>query len=63
MSGISSETHLCLKEIGEDIGFSVPHIGVRNLDRNRRMMPATYKKNSSTIINRMNEEYVIGLYK
>jgi len=27
------------------------------------MMPATYKKNSSTIINRMNEEYVIGLYK
>lgn len=63
MNGISSETHLCLKEIGEGIGFSVPHIGVRNLDRNRRMMPATHKKNSSTIINRMNEEYVIGLYK
>lgn len=63
MSGISSETHLCLKEIGEGLGFRVPHIGVRNLDRNRRMMPATHKKNSSSIINRMNEEYVIGLYK
>lgn len=63
MSGISSETHLCLKEIGEGVGFNVPHIGVRNLDRNRRMMPATHKKNSSTIVNRMNKEYVIGLYK
>lgn len=63
MSGITSETHLCLKEIGEKIGFKVPHIGVRNLDRNRRMMPATHKKNSTSIVNRMNEEYIIGLYK
>jgi len=64
LNGIISETHLCLKEIGENIGFCVPHICVRNLDRNRRMMPATLKnEQSSQILNRMNEEYVIGFYK
>lgn len=63
MNGVSSETHLCLKDIGESLGFIVPHIGVRNIDRNRRMMPATHRKYSSTILNRMNKEYIIGLYK
>jgi DNA modification methylase len=54
----------CLSEIGEEIGFCVPKIGVRNLDRNRRMMPAGAKLDlSSQIQQRMHQEYVIGFYK
>ncbi|NOX18177.1 MAG: site-specific DNA-methyltransferase [Chlorobi bacterium] len=64
LSGVKSETHLCLKEIGEEIGFQIPGIAIRKLDRNRRMMPAVLQKNnSSQILQRMNEEYVIGFYK
>ena len=40
MRGIDTETQNCLADIGRQIGFEVPAIGVRNLDRNRRMMPA-----------------------
>jgi len=40
LRGRSSQTHHCLADIGKDIGFEVPPIGVRLLDRNRRMMPA-----------------------
>lgn len=62
--GISSDTHVCLAEIGEMIGFEVPKIGERNLDRNRRMMPASAKVNeNSQIQKRMHKEYVIGFYK
>jgi DNA modification methylase len=63
IGNIISETALCLKEIGQNIGFQVPHIGIRNIDRNRRMLPASYKKQSSGILKRMNEEYIIGFYK
>jgi DNA modification methylase len=59
-----TETERCLAEIGEALGFSVPKIGVRNLDRNRRMMPAgTQVDQESQIQQRMHEEYVIGFYK
>ncbi len=64
MKGIDTETHQCLKEIVHSIGFNEPHIGVRKLDRNKRMLPASLKKNlSSQIQRRMHEEYVIGFYK
>lgn len=64
MRGRDTETHTCLAEIGEDIGFIVPPIGVRSLDRNRRMMPAGMQiDKSSQIQQRMHEEYVIGFYK
>ncbi|MBL1213167.1 MAG: hypothetical protein HND52_07420 [Ignavibacteriae bacterium] len=63
LSGVPSETHLCLKEIGEQIGFTVPHIGVRKLDRNRRMLPASNNSSNSQILQRMTEEYIIGFYK
>ncbi|MGQ9893784.1 MAG: DNA methyltransferase, partial [Roseiflexus sp.] len=54
----------CLSEIGESLGFVVPRIGVRQLDRNRRMMPAGAKIDTeSQIQQRMHEEYVIGFYK
>jgi DNA modification methylase len=64
MRGKDTETHTCLAEIGERIGFQVPKIGVRNLDRNRRMMPAGSELDpESQIQQRMHEEYVIGFYK
>jgi DNA modification methylase len=64
MRGIDTETQNCLTEIGQTIGFEVPKIGVRNLDRNRRMLPASSNVNlESRIQQRMHEEYVIGFYK
>lgn len=64
MRGCDTETEACLAEIGASIGFDVPQIGVRHLDRNRRMMPAGAQTNSaSQIQQRMHEEYVIGFYK
>ncbi len=64
MRGLSTDTALCLADIGQNIGFSVPAIGTRNLERNRRMMPAGNKIDQhSQIQQRMHEEYVIGFYK
>lgn len=49
----------CLAEIGQSAGFQAPKIGVRTLDRNRRMMPAGTTTNfDSQIQQRMHEEYV-----
>ncbi|HRJ42735.1 MAG TPA: DNA methyltransferase [Caldilineaceae bacterium] len=64
MRGIDTETDKCLSEIGQEVGFAVPQIGVRHLDRNKRMMPAGIKINhQSQIQQRMHEEYVIGFHK
>jgi hypothetical protein len=64
MKGVNIEVQKCLSEIGENIGFVVPQIGVRRLDRNKRMMPAGIKTDlNSQIQQRMHEEYVIGFYK
>ncbi len=64
MRGRDTETHACLAEIGRQIGFEIPRIGVRNLDRNRRMMPTGSNLDlESQIQKRMHEEYVIGFYK
>lgn len=64
MRGKDTETQTCLAEIGQAIGFEVPKIGVRQLDRNRRMLPAGAKVDkNSQIQQRMHEEYVIGFYK
>ena len=64
MRGMDTRTQECLAEIGERIGFEVPKIGVRKLDRNKRMMPAGNAiDRSSQIQHRMHVEYVIGFYK
>lgn len=64
MRGINTQTQNCLAEIGQALGFEVPAIGVRRLDRDRRMMPAGQKVDKqSQIQQRMHEEYVIGFYK
>jgi hypothetical protein len=64
MGGIDSAAQTCLSEIGQVTGFELVNIGVRRLDRNRRMLPVTKSKNGdSQIENRMHEEFVIGFYK
>ncbi len=64
MRGRDTRTADCLAEIGRSAGFEVPKIGVRQLDRNRRMMPAGGRiDQTSQIQQRMHEEYVIGFYK
>jgi len=64
MRGIDTQTQNCLADIGRAIGFEVPAIGVRRLDRNRRMMPAGMKiDHTSQIQQRMHEEFVLGFYK
>jgi len=60
--GINVETHRCLADIAAEIGFQVVGVANRQLDRNRRMMPARFgKKSASMIEQRIHEEYVIGL--
>lgn len=64
MRGIDTQVQLCLAEIGQQIGFEIPHIGIRQLDRDRRMLPFHRNKpQQSQIENRMQEEHVIGFYK
>jgi hypothetical protein len=64
MRGIDVQTHSCLADIADRLGFDVVGIAKRNLDRNKRMMPARFgKKSDSMIEQRMHEEYVIGLLK
>lgn len=64
LAGEDAEVEECLVAIGEKAGFVVPKIGIRQLDRNRRMLPAGTKHDTtSQIQQRMHEEYVIGFYK
>ena len=64
MRGRNTETANCLAEIGKSVGFDVPRIGTRSLDRDRRMMPVgTTPDLDSQIQQRMHEEYVIGYLK
>lgn len=62
--GLDIQTPQCLSELGIEIGFSVAKIGIRKLDRNKRMMPAGHMLDkNSQIQQRMHEEYVIGFFK
>jgi len=64
MRGMDTETPDCICAIGRAIGFDPAIVGVRELDRNRRMLPAgLHRDDSSQIEQRMHEEYVIGLQK
>jgi DNA modification methylase len=63
--GIDSEIGQCLIAIAEPLGFEALEPGMRSLDRNRRMLPASTKKSERTsqIQSRMHEEYVLALIK
>ena len=64
MRGLDIQTHSCLADIATEVNFEVVGIAQRALDRNKRMMPARFRKSAeSQIEQRMHEEYVIGLLK
>ena len=64
LRGIDVETHKGLAAAATSVGFQLAHIGVRRLDRDKRMMPARWGNGGkSQIEQRMHEEHVIGLMK
>ena len=64
LQGCSTQTQLCLADIGKAIGFSAPQIMIRNIDRNRRMMPAgKIIDETSQIQQRMHEEHILVFNK
>jgi DNA modification methylase len=64
MRGLNVRTQDCLAELGVAAGFELVGIATRQLDRNRRMMPARQGGQAGSLIEqRMHEEYVIGFYK
>jgi len=64
MRGIDTQTDVCLGEIGKQVGLDLVHIGVREIDRDKRMMPARRNaSNRSQIEERMHEEFVIGFMR
>lgn len=61
-----NEIEVCkyLKDIGENLGFISPLIGVRKIDRNRRMLPTSHKKSVRSFMQkRMQEEFIIPFIK
>lgn len=64
LRGMDVETHMALEAIAEGLGFASAGIGVRRLDRDKRMMPARWgDSRHSRIEHRMYEEYAIGLVR
>lgn len=64
MRNIDVQTHYCLSDIAAGVGFDVVGVVRRNIDRNKRMMPARFGKQSDSMIEqRMHDEYVIGMLK
>ncbi|MDZ7379884.1 MAG: site-specific DNA-methyltransferase [candidate division KSB1 bacterium] len=63
MRGIHVQTHACLAAIAAELGFDVVGVVERQLDRNRRMLPARVRKTDAMIEQRMHKEYVLGLWK
>ena len=70
MRGILVPTHECLADLAAQAGLDVVGVAPRNLDRDRRMMPARNAGGSGVanadatgIERRMHTEYVIGVVK
>lgn len=71
MRGALIPTHQCLADLASQAGLDVAGIAPRNLDRDRRMMPARNGNRADTdagpdarsIERRMHTEYVIGAVK
>ena len=66
MRGLAIPTHRCLADLASGVGLDVVAVAPRNLDRDRRMMPARNGNRADTaagIERRMHTEYIIGAVK
>ena len=63
LNGINTQTHKCLEEMAQAIGFEFVGEGIRNLNRDRRMMPSRNIPTNNSIESRMHQEYVLGFWK
>ena len=67
MRDVLVPTHQCLADIAGTVGLDVVDVAARNLDRDRRMMPARSASGAggerTRIERRMHTEYVIGAVK
>ena len=64
MRGVDVKTHQCLIEIAHSVGFDMVGVALRQLDRDKRMMPMRRSNlPKSQIEKRMSEEFVIGMVK
>ena len=66
MRGLPIPTHQCLADLASHVGLDVVAVAPRNLDRDRRMMPARNGNQSDPaagIERRMHTEYIIGAVK
>ena len=67
MRGVLIPTHQCLADLASQAGLDVVDVAPRNLDRDRRMMPARARQQPTGaptgIELRMHTEYVIGAVK
>ena len=66
MRGITIPTHQCLAELAAHAELDVIGVAPRNLDRDRRMMPARNGSTATTVSGierRMHTEYIIGAIK
>ena len=63
MRGMRVPTHRCLGTLGEDVGLRLVGVGERRLDRDRRMMPASFRPANTGIELRMHREYVLGFIR
>ena len=66
MRGLPIPTHDCLAALALQAGLDVVNVAPRNLDRDRRMMPARNGNRADTaagIERRMHTEYIIGAVK
>ena len=56
-------TALILAEIGEHVGFKLVGVKEREIDRDRRLMPISYRSTETGIEARMHREHVIAFVK
>ena len=63
LNGVNTQTHKCLEEIAQAVGFEFIGEGTRNLNRDRRMMPSRNISTNVSIESRMHQEYVLGFWK
>ncbi len=66
MRGVLIPTHQCLADLASQAGLDVVAVAPRNLDRDRRMMPArngNRAEPTTGIERRMHTEYIIGAVK